>query len=196
MLISGGGLTFDYIACGENAATQTLFATPKTVAALTTSASSSSQSTPAASSLSSQTSSTTPTSTPPASSSINQSGSSSSQSTSPSPSTSPSTSPPNPSEQKSTPIGPIVGGVIGGLTLICLTVLGVFLIRRRRGATPSSQKPLSGDPSDDAGLVVHGSRNMQKGYHWDSSHGPVEMYSSHHVNTEPVELHSQTADVR
>jgi hypothetical protein len=33
MLISGGGLTFDHIACGEHAATDTLFATPKAVTA-------------------------------------------------------------------------------------------------------------------------------------------------------------------
>jgi hypothetical protein len=110
------------------------------------------------------------------------------------------------SEQKPTSIGPIVGGVVGGLTVICLTVLGVSLIRRKRGATEyhgvaghhgvpeqmMQQHPPTYDFANDAELSTHNSRYVPKGYHWDSSHGPVEMHGGYRVNTEPVELQGKT----
>jgi hypothetical protein len=45
--------------------------------------------------------------------------------------------------------------------------------------------------ADDATLHAHDSGDAQKNHHWDNSHDPIEMYSGHHVNTEPVELCGQ-----
>jgi hypothetical protein len=92
---------------------------------------------------------------------------------------------------------------VGGLTVICLTVLGVLLIRRKRGATEAGghhgvpeqvtqQHPPTYDFANDAELSTHNSRYIPKGYHWDSSHDPVEMHGGHYVNTEPVELQGNT----
>jgi hypothetical protein len=83
-------------------------------------------------------------------------------------------------------IGAIVGGAIGGLTVICLTILGIILIRRKRGVEGKVMSPSehSLQGRDEPGGV-------QKIYHWDSSHGPVEMYSEHHISIEPVELPGQ-----
>lgn len=41
---------------------------------------------------------------------------------------------------------------------------------------------------DDASSHAHGSQDATKNDHRVSTHGPVEMYSGHHVNVEPVEL--------
>jgi hypothetical protein len=94
-------------------------------------------------------------------------------------------------------LGPIVGGAIGGLTVICLTILGIVLIRRKNGGKGRATS-LSGhgnhgrnDFADDATLHVHNPGDAKNNYHWGGSHGPVEMYSGHHVNIEPVELAGQ-----
>jgi hypothetical protein len=78
--------------------------------------------------------------------------------------------------------------------VICLTVLGVFFIRRKRGIANPTVKP-SGQIygprngfAQDAELSMGNARHMRKGYHWDSSHGPVEMYQGHRINIEPAEL--------
>jgi hypothetical protein len=78
--------------------------------------------------------------------------------------------------------------------VICLTILGVVLIRRKRGAPEQTVQPpdYTYNPQDDsahnAELSTHNSRYMPKGYQWDSSHGPVEMSEGHHVNMVPAEL--------
>jgi hypothetical protein len=81
--------------------------------------------------------------------------------------------------------------------MICLTVLGVVLIRRKRGATKQPMQPPGytyndrNDFPNTAELGSHHSTYVQKGYQWDSSHGPVEMNGSHHVKEEIVELPGQ-----
>lgn len=44
--------------------------------------------------------------------------------------------------------------------------------------------------ADDITLHAHKSGESQKNYHWDSSHGPIEMYGGY-VSMEPVELSGQ-----
>ncbi|KAI1801967.1 hypothetical protein F4811DRAFT_426767 [Daldinia bambusicola] len=57
------------------------------------------------------------------------------------------------SKSSGTPIGAIVGGVVGGVAIVCLTIVGIFFIRKyqkvnRRAAspppTPSGRQELSG----------------------------------------------------
>ncbi|KAF1837352.1 hypothetical protein BDW02DRAFT_544277 [Decorospora gaudefroyi] len=184
LLINGVDQSYEYIACGKNAVTRTLFADPTTVDATTTSDSSSATS---SSPSSKPTNSVTqaPVSIPP-SSRISSDTSS------------PTSATPAPSEQKPTNIGPIVGGVLGGLALICLTILGVVLIRRKRGAKGEAVYPPGyayNDGNDFANTAEsnsHNSRYIQKRYHCDSSHGPVELHGGHHTIIEPVELPGKT----
>jgi hypothetical protein len=78
--------------------------------------------------------------------------------------------------------------------VICLTILGVVLIRRKRGATEQPIQPPAYNYNDQndfqntAELSSHHSTYLQKGYHSDSSHGPVEMHGGHHVKEEVIEL--------
>jgi hypothetical protein len=101
------------------------------------------------------------------------------------------------SKQEPMNLGAIVGGAIGGLTVICLTMLGIVLIRRKHGvkghmiSLPGRNNHGRNEFADDVTLHAHNSEDIKKNYHWGSSHGPVEMYSGHHVNTEPVELSGQ-----
>jgi hypothetical protein len=84
--------------------------------------------------------------------------------------------------------GAIVGGALGGLIVICLTILGVILIRRKHGVGVQAI-PYPGYAHNGHGELKD---NAQKMYGWDSSHGPVEMYSEHHISAAPVELPEQT----
>jgi hypothetical protein len=84
--------------------------------------------------------------------------------------------------------GAIVGGALGGLIVICLTILGVILIRRKHGVKEQAI-PYPGYAHNGHGELKD---SAQKIYGWDSSHGPVEMYSEHHISAAPVELPEQT----
>jgi hypothetical protein len=46
--------------------------------------------------------------------------------------------------------------------------------------------------TNDIAYSTYGSVHTQKGYHWDSSHGPVEMQGAYMVNREPIELMGNT----
>ena len=87
-----------------------------------------------------------------------------------------------------------MGGAIGGLIVICLTILGIVLIRRKHGAKLQATSPTShanygrNNFADDAPLHAHELGDSKKKHHWDGSYGPVELYSGRHINTEPVEL--------
>jgi len=78
--------------------------------------------------------------------------------------------------------------------VICLTILGVFFIRRKRGASKEKVQPsgYSYGPRDEfaqeSELSMGNMRHTRKAYQWDSSRGPVEMSGGHHVNMEPAEL--------
>ncbi|OAG23618.1 hypothetical protein CC77DRAFT_1017273 [Alternaria alternata] len=185
LLINGPDQSFEYIACGDTAAVDSLFAVPNTVEATTTSASST------------ESSASLATSTQPPTTSDAQSSTVLDPIGSILPSSTPGSTP-APTEQKSTNIGPIVGGVIGGLTVICLTILGVVLIRRKRGTTEKVAQPLGytyDHPSNFVELSTDSSTHLQKGQHWDNNHGPVEMYG-YHVNVEPVELPGKVLPIR
>ncbi|KAK4988044.1 hypothetical protein LTR66_007426 [Elasticomyces elasticus] len=56
-----------------------------------------------------------------------------------------------------TPIGAIVGGVLGGIALICLTVITIFCLRRRKAYTPVSTAPAMSEPD----------RAVQSGNDWE-----------------------------
>jgi hypothetical protein len=90
-----------------------------------------------------------------------------------------------------------VGGVIGGLTVICLTILGIVLIRRKHGVKGQVMSPPGHtnhgwiEFADSTTPHARNSGDSKKNYHRGGSHGPVEMYSGHHVNMEPVELSGQ-----
>lgn len=182
--IAGRDQSYEYIACGARAGTDRLFPSPNTASAKTTPSSPTSlPSTSFAISVSQPTPTSLETSTAPAETSVAS-----------------STSGPIPitSKQESTNIGAIVGGVLGGLSLICLTILGTVLIRRKHGAGGKAISPPNHthhDPNgftDNVPLYAHDSEGLQKYYHRDGSQSPVEMYSAtHHVNVEPVELPGQ-----
>jgi hypothetical protein len=59
-------------------------------------------------------------------------------------------------------------------------------IRRKRGVEGKAMSP-----SHHSVQRRDGPSGVQKTYHWDSSHGPIEMYSEHHISIEPVELPGQ-----
>ena len=81
--------------------------------------------------------------------------------------------------------------------MICLTILGIVIIRRKHGVKGQAMSPPDhtnhgwNEFVDDTTLHAHSSRDAKKNFRWNSRHGPVEMYSGHHVNMEPVELPGQ-----
>ncbi|EAT77579.1 hypothetical protein SNOG_15036 [Parastagonospora nodorum SN15] len=173
--------SYEYIACGAKAGTDRLFPSPNAASATTTPSS--------------------PTSVPSTSFtiSISQSTPTPLETSAGSAETSVTTDPISiPSKQESANIGAIVGGVLGGLALICLTILGTVLIRRKHGAQGKAISPPDHTHYDRNGftdnvpLYAHDSEDLQKYYHREDSQGPVEMYSGPHpVNVEPVELPGQ-----
>ncbi|KAH4016346.1 hypothetical protein HBI81_194570 [Parastagonospora nodorum] len=179
--IAGRDQSYEYIACGAKAGTDRLFPSPNAASATTTPSS--------------------PTSVPSTSFtiSISQSTPTPLETSAGSAETSVTTDPNSiPSKQESTNIGAIVGGVLGGLALICLTILGTVLIRRKHGAQGKAISPPDHTHYDRNGftdnvpLYAHDSEDLQKYYHREDSPGPVEMYSGPHpVNVEPVELPGQ-----
>ncbi|KAF2851232.1 hypothetical protein T440DRAFT_529240, partial [Plenodomus tracheiphilus IPT5] len=182
--------SFEYIACGAEARTQRLFPAPNAAEATITPLNSVSVPSSSLTGLASQPTATVVEtfSTPASSSSSVMTASIVS-----SPSGPISTS----SRQESTNLGAIVGGAAGGLTVICLTILGIVLIRRKNGVKGQATSPTGythhgrNDFAEDATLHVNNSAGTQKNYHCDSSHGPVDMYSRQHVNMDPVELSGQ-----
>ncbi|XP_014556195.1 hypothetical protein COCVIDRAFT_38247 [Bipolaris victoriae FI3] len=185
LLLNGPDQSYEYIACGAKAGTDTLLAAPKSVEASTTSTSTSSatQTTIASSS--------TPVPSSAITSSISQSASTATQQ-SPLASLPSSTPPVSASSSSNSPnIGAIVGGVIAALTVICLTILGVLLIRRKHliahktAKLPDYTYDGQSAPTMD---TAYGSVRGPKGYQWDSSHGPVEMQGGYAGNSEPFEL--------
>ncbi|KAH9859586.1 hypothetical protein IAQ61_011367 [Plenodomus lingam] len=187
VLIHGSDESFDNIECGSEARTDTLFQFPKSTEATTTKSTISSTSTSIPSiSLGSSTS-------PPTGTGLKPSPIPTSSFT---PSTTPSStsSPPNPEPLN---IGAIVGGAISGLTVICLTILGIVLIRRKHGAKRQATSAPDHVPhgenafSDDAALDTYNSRDAQKSYLWDASHGPVELQGGRDLHVEAVELPGQ-----
>ncbi|KAH3906114.1 hypothetical protein HBH56_208680 [Parastagonospora nodorum] len=179
--IAGRDQSYEYIACGAKAGTDRLFPSPNAASATTTPSS--------------------PTSVPSTSFtiSISQSTPTPLETSAGSAETSVTTDPISiPSKQESANIGAIVGGVLGGLALICLTILGTVLIRRKHGAQGKAISPPDHTHYDRNGftdnvpLYAHDSEDLQKYYHREDSQGPVEMYSGPHpVNVEPVELPGQ-----
>ncbi|KAH6288729.1 hypothetical protein HBI39_214580 [Parastagonospora nodorum] len=179
--IAGRDQSYEYIACGAKAGTDRLFPSPNAASATTTPSS--------------------PTSAPSTSFtiSISQPTPTALETSAESAETSVTSGPISiPSKQESTNIGAIVGGVLGGLALICLTILGTVIIRRKHGAQGKAISPPDHTHYDRNGftdnvpLYVHDSEDLQKYYHREDSQGPVEMYSGPHpVNVEPVELPGQ-----
>ncbi|KAH5971991.1 hypothetical protein HBI85_062000 [Parastagonospora nodorum] len=179
--IAGRDQSYEYIACGAKAGTDRLFPSPNAASATTTPSS--------------------PTSVPSTSFtiSISQSTPTPLETSAGSAETSVTTDPNSiPSKQESTNIGAIVGGVLGGLALICLTILGTVIIRRKHGAQEKAISPPDythydrNGFTDNVPLYAHDSEDLQKYYHREDSQGPVEMYSGPHpVNVEPVELPGQ-----
>ncbi|KAH9862847.1 hypothetical protein J1614_010940 [Plenodomus biglobosus] len=191
LLINGPDQSFEYIACGAEARTDSLFPVPNAVEATTTPSSSTSVPSSSLTRPTSQPTATAAAKSPiPASTSSSDINSSFESST---PSTIPTSSQQNPMD-----LGAIVGGAIGGLCVICLTILGIVLIRRKHGLDKRLAMSPPGhnhhgliEPTEDAVLHANHSGGAQKNYHWDSSHGPVEMYGGHYVNMELVELSGQ-----
>jgi hypothetical protein len=78
-----------------------------------------------------------------------------------------------------------VEGAIGSLIVICLTILGIVLMRRKHGAKVQAISPTSCENqgrnnfADDAPLHAHELGDFEK---------PAELYSGDHVNTKLVEL--------
>ncbi|KAF5848728.1 hypothetical protein GGP41_009842 [Bipolaris sorokiniana] len=181
LLLNGPDQSYEYIACGTKAGTDTLLPAPKSVEASTT-----------------PTSSSTPVPSSATTNSISQLASTATQQ---SPlANSPSPSPPiSASSSSNSPnIGAIVGGVIAALTVICLTILGVLLIRRKHLIAYKTAKPpeytydgQSASTTDTA----YGCVRAPKGYQWDSSHGPVEMQGEYAENSEPFELMGRARSV-
>ncbi|KAH4801682.1 hypothetical protein HBH61_191910 [Parastagonospora nodorum] len=179
--IAGRDQSYEYIACGAKAGTDRLFPSPNAASATTTPSS--------------------PTSVPSTSFtiSISQSTPTPLETSAGSAETSVTTDPNSiPSKQESTNIGAIVGGVLGGLSLVCLTILGTVIIRRKHGAQEKAISPPDythydrNGFTDNVPLYAHDSEDLQKYYHREDSQGPVEMYSGPHpVNVEPVELPGQ-----
>ncbi|KAF1969438.1 hypothetical protein BU23DRAFT_476798 [Bimuria novae-zelandiae CBS 107.79] len=190
LLINGPDQSFEYIACGAEGRTDRLFPVPNTAEATATSSRSTSvPSNSLTNSASQPTATVVQTTSVPISTSSSVTISSSVSSA--------SGSIPTSSKQEPMNLGAIVGGAIGALTVICLTILGIVLIRRKHGVKGQAMSPPDhthhgrNEFVDDATLHAHNSGDAQKNYHWDSSHGLVEMYSGHHVNMEPVELSGQ-----
>jgi len=176
--INGPDQSFEYIACSDKAGTDSLLAVPSAVDATTTSASSSVRSTSLASPTLQTTKSIEQTPKPLASSSSVLSSLFTPSST--------SNPTPGPAEQKSINIGAIVGGVIGGLTVICLIILGVVLIRRKHGTKEQAVQPPDYTYNDPNNFANNAESTQNS--RWDSSYGPVEMREGHHVNMDPAEL--------
>ncbi|KAF2730041.1 hypothetical protein EJ04DRAFT_587225 [Polyplosphaeria fusca] len=176
LLINGPDQSFEYVACGASFTTDNLFAVPKSVDAATTSPPPSFVLTATPTSLTTLTSSTPiPPSSPSSTDPIAQSASS------------------TPSAKPTTNTPAIVGGVIGALAMICLTILGIFFIRRLKlsssaaAATDPAHAPPRYDHtqhySDDVPELLDASTN--KYGRWSVSHGPVEL-------TDPRALGSAT----
>ncbi|EOA82826.1 uncharacterized protein SETTUDRAFT_56043, partial [Exserohilum turcica Et28A] len=182
LLLNGRDQSYEYIACGINPVPETLFPVPNAVEASTTSSPSATRS----ASLGTPNSQSNPPNTREPSSLTTSLEPSSPLLTPYATDTS--------YAQKFTNTGAIVGGAIGGLSVICLTILGVLLIRRkRRVGEKTDQSP--GDiyddqtaPTDDTRYGGYHSLYAKKGAHWDSSHGPVEMHAGYTASSEPIEL--------
>ena len=218
LLINNPGQSYEYIACGPRAETETLFYTPTVVE--TTTAPPSSTSVPSSSvegPASRSTTTVVETSDLPASSSSSivysaitsppsdttpsLSASSSSASSSASPSyvspfsVSPSSASPFsassssalPPLSASTKLGPVMGGAIGGLTVICLTILGIVLIRHKHGANIQAILPTSCENQDRNNFADEAPLHAQE---LGDFKKPAELYSGDHVNTDIIELSS------
>lgn len=189
ILINGPDQSFEYIACGAEARTDKLFPAPNVAVQTTVLSTIPSPSSSSTSPASLPTVTVVETSSFPASSSSSATSSSSNSLTSASISA--------PSTQEPTNVGAIVGGVIGGLIVVCLTILGTVLIRRKHGVKGQVVSPPGRDHHgwnefvDGTTLHARNSGDTKNNYHWGSIHDPVEMYSGHHVNMEPVELSEQ-----
>jgi hypothetical protein len=175
LLIDGPDQSFEYIACGSEARTDTLFRFPNTAEAKTTPAVSTFLPTISLGISAAQTSSTVS-----ATSSLHVPAILSPISTS--------------SKQEPVNLGAIIGGVIGGITVICLTIVGIIFIRRNHAvqgqAMPLSDQSHKGQSgfADYATLHIHNQEYTQKNHHGYSSHHLVEMYSGTHADMEPAEL--------
>jgi len=166
LLTAGADQTYTYLACGATAKTDHLLAIPITTIAATTS----SASVTSASSINSS-----PTHSNPAApgSSINNS-----------PTHSTPAAPGSSSAAKPNSTGTIVGGVLGGMALICLTVLGLALLKRQRAhqANIAAAYPFTDNP-ESSGISKP---------HWDSSHNGVhELSSEREAGHSPIELHDR-----
>lgn len=95
-----------------------------------------------------------------------------------------------------------MGGTIGGLIVICLTILGFTLIRRKNGANVQATAPTNNDHhgrndlANDAPLHAQRQGDFEKPHHWNGSRDPVELYSGRHGNTDFIELSSSEATPR
>ncbi|EMD60896.1 hypothetical protein COCSADRAFT_192727 [Bipolaris sorokiniana ND90Pr] len=150
LLNDGPDQDYEYIACGTKGGTETLRAAANSVDASTTTSQSSSSLT------SLSTSSGSPAESPTPSASNSSSSSSSSN------------------------VGAIVGGVVAAVVVICITILGVLLIRRKQG------KAGKAGSNNDSGYSMQGLIGGKKsGKQTENRHEAVEMQGGH---VEPVEL--------
>jgi hypothetical protein len=181
VLLHGSDESFEYIACGAEATTQTLFPVPNAAVATTTPSPPSSVPSNSLSGSTSQAIATAggTTSIPASSSSPGITSALVSSTSGPIPAS---------TQQQAINTGAIVGGALGGLIVICLTILGAILIRRKHGVKEQAM-PYPGYTHNGQGEL---NDNAQKPYGWDSSHDPVEMDSEHHISAAPVELSGQT----
>jgi hypothetical protein len=167
VLVDGQGQSLDYVACGNEATTQRYLVTPNSIAASATSLSSNTALSPSTA-LSSNTALT---------------------SSSPAPSPTNTGNTPVPSTYKSTETGPIVGGVIGGLAIVCLTIFGVFFVRRKRSNTYEKSEPPASTPKPTSSEYIDLPQlDLQKYALVEAGSGPDEMRELHGGERSPVEL--------
>jgi hypothetical protein len=154
------GSSYYNVQCGQVATRQTIYANPPSVSATTTSLSSTIGSTSSSTTLSTE-SLSLQTSSQPSASSTSQTLSTTpplttseviltSESPSPLPVSSvQSDAQTSATAERSVPLGAIIGGALGGISVVCLTVLAVFLIRhrKRRASSVHSSSPLQRSPS-------------------------------------------------
>ena len=87
---------------------------------------------------------------------------------------------PNASHHSSPPLGVIIGGVLGGVSIVCLTILGIFLIRRKHAAPSPSPSTLPLEP-------MHSQRTSQRPYPEDQPPSTYEFDGGYHLYSQKAQ---------